>query len=896
MKLSLLINRPLLFCTLLFVSGASHQPDIRAQELRSLHRPVGGRMENTIAFAIDVHLNGAGVTWRSDPDRKLIAVQMANYVMISLDSGKTFRAADIPVKRAFWGNMTLAVADSTTIYVSHRDLDQPSWTIVSKDRGKSWDSIKLQGQFLLAQEVRMLCADGSFLARQASPNGGSSPKCYISTNYGKTWSDSSVQNLELGSSSVSPWVFDTMSQSLFYWVGYPDPVLWSRRDGNRKDFGVVRFPQRTSAIYRFGRDTFLVQQIVSVGKYSDAIWLLRSTDASASWIRIDTIVIAGTKKALAWPPKRAHILMSDGQSSATFWMAESGHLVATSDAGATWYSRGQLPGYDRAPELGEFTTVPGKHILIPVFTDTSSLFATLRIGTTDPVEFRASPVGVPYQVSDSIFLMATIGCIMRSTDGAKSWYILGEEIQGYTGIPRNESPDVMPLAATSLWWGWDNRLWQDARWQVTRSRGAVTLQFDQSYIVSYTHPLSLTPRWFHRKGRDSDTLDAYSAISESNFVQPFGRPPSPVRGRISRSLSGYDYKTVTVVADSLRKPQTLVRRRAHFIRQTRSGVLMMAADSMLVSTDTARTWKTVSGKGLPYDSTSNLPLVTAFAEGPFGEWYVGLSGRVLLDSSRETGREPGGVYRSLDSGQSWQPVGSFDGSRHITHLQCDGTGRLYALATDRSYDLARDPAFLEQDYMSVLYHVADARCEELFRDFYSGPVLYAPRSLSRDQQGAILYGSLSSGLMRTSDVGQTWQTIGTGTLDTLRICAVVVDTNNRYYIGTSRGVFVYDGLATGIEQRDQLKCAVAGISASPSPAGSHLTVTVRAADASAIGSAITIFDAQGRSIRRIPTSGFDASAAYAKITTDVSDLPTGLYYLTLTTPTTTAQCRVVVAR
>jgi photosystem II stability/assembly factor-like uncharacterized protein len=862
---------------------------VHAQQAVPVSNPVGGWIHNM--YGGTSPQKQYSMTWRYDAHRKLIAIRLAQYVFVSTDSGKRFRAVDIPVKRTVYGDMEYNVTDSSSMYITSRDLinDSFDWTLRSTDKGVTWDSVRWKGLFLNPGKVEY--ALGPLLTYKAFPPGGQSLFWYISTDRGKTWKDS-LQS----AGAEAPWHgLDTISPSQLCFITSSGPVAVSWLDGSRKDFGPAVFPPNTIMVHRFNAKEYLIQQHYQ-SKWVDSTFLLRSIDSGRTWTRIKSLKFSNRDTTI--PFSRSYLLTPDGSRSATFWMDIPGHVYATSDAGETWFLRGRLPADYRAPSVSEFTVYPERHVLIQTGTTNNGRLAFLTIGSSDSIEYRPSPAGMPLQVSDSIFLIAAGTGIYRSTDAGLSWFLLDDShFTGYSGQMLSEDPNVQPYQSRALWWGYDDRLWQYAVWEHISDRVGTQRVRRTDEVLSLTHPSTAERRWFNRGVDKLDTVDAFRGVSESNLLQPQDRMPSSIRIRIDPSIYRGGRFSVAVKVDSGSPARTTVRRAVQTAFETRDGKIVLWADSLLVSSDTAWTWRVVPTTGLPLTSTGTLPLITSFTEGINGEWYVGLSARIILDTALNETREVGGIYTSTDFGVTWSVRPTNPQFSHVTNLQTDGSGRLFALATERTIDPQRADYLQGADYCAVLYEIRPDSAVEIKREVFSGPVYWAPRALRRDHLGAILFGSVKEGLLRTEDAGETWQRIAPDTLESKRFYEIVVDRQNRYYLGTDRGVYMVDALSTSVRPGDAPRRPNA-LRVTPNPASSVLNVSFdNPQNFAADRLSLSIVDLQGRPVKRIsPLPSRTVDTATHEVDIDVSGLPNGVYCMVLNSPDLASPKLFVIAR
>ncbi len=737
-----------------------------------------------------------GWTWSSNPDRSIIAVRMGSYVFISIDSARSFIAVDLPIKRSFYGPHQAVVAEDSVMYITSQDLPPGfTWIVTSTNQGRNWNVVRLHSDTLFdGSPLSIHVASGPLLIVESVENRERS-YLSVSTDRGQSWHDKFP--IMYDDPEYQSLVFDRnfrpvgASSPKTHYILDPKGAIESSDSG--QSWYRAPIPPNTGW-YRYLGDSVVLAQVRTS---EDAVRLLRSTNRGSTWTQIDTVRFVNSDRSFV--PGFMHEVRRDGSNAHATFRFRSGTIVSTTDAGASWIYRGQtLSDNDFNDVEREMSTFLGHGTIIPQQQD---YFVVVPEGSFSPIShIRNVPSGIPVQISDSVYLVSNLTALFKSVDGGESWFILEREIQGFSGIYRRDDIDLQRYEAQCLWWGQENQLSARAQYDVygEGENGQYRLHSPRHFLIQC--PIGSEYRWCY-SGIMADA--ANTPISESNFLQPSAGMPSPVLVRVTIDNSENNRAGVLdLLAFKGQKERSTVRRRTHYAWQVRSGEVLLMADSLLISADTGQSWRALPSSGLPLDSAGNIATVTSFCEGPNGEWYMGLSGAVIMSAEVETGREPGGVVRSRDRGQTWQRLSGFPEPTHVFHVACDGTGVVFASTTQRSYGADRPTGRKEQDYMSQVFRIFGDTAELSYSEYLSGSPTKAGRVLRRDQRGAMLYASMYEGLKRSTDGGLSWHQVGNDALDTMTIKDVVVARDNKLYVGTTIGVYESNALTSGIEQEE----------------------------------------------------------------------------------------------
>ncbi|MBC8124859.1 MAG: hypothetical protein H7X70_03915 [Candidatus Kapabacteria bacterium] len=808
-----------------------------------------------------------------------MAIVVGPYVFVTVDSAKRFSALKLPIQRSFYGVLRSVVSDSNTVYVESKDIDNRAWMVVTSDRGQTWDSVLDPNGIIPNGGGQIIVhASGPNLVLYVPPN------VLISTDRGQTWADSLKV---IASNNIMP-AIGMASPSILYCVDTGGTKEWSWQNRQWSDA-----PLSASTIwYRYFGSSIILAQEQSGSKN---LRLRRSTNRGASWLTINTIRFVNSDTVIV--PDVLHFIRADDEELSATFRLRSGAVFSTTDAGDTWILRGMSSSSDAYSDVeNELSTLKGISTILP---QAQQYYCIIPSGTEQPLQRRYGvPYGIPMQVSDSILLLAKSSALYKSTDAGWSWFILGEEFHGYSGVFRNDEPDLQPYSAERLWWGHSDSLYSRA-------------QFDYYYLdgTSQGSQLRLTATQFLRfdvQGKGPQrwyypgfTLDdPHLPINESNSLQPFVDSSSSLLVRIR--LDDFEVESegrIFFKRYSKAPVLEVIRKRTHYAWQVRSGEVLLMADSLLISADTGQTWRALPSSGLPLDSAGNIATVTSFCEGPNGEWYMGLSGAVIVTAEEETGREPGGVVRSRDRGLTWQRLSGLPEPTHVFHVACDGTGVVFASTTQRSYGADRPTGRKEQDYMSQVFRISGDTAELSYSEYLSGPPTKAGRVLRRDQRGVMLYATMREGLKRSTDGGLSWQQVGDDALDTMTIKDVVVARDNGLYVGTTIGVFESNALTLGVDVEEDASRRTT-VWCYPTPATTSLRIRLNNMDlvngtapklilCTIKGEEVLNFREEVRRSLGSKQTEFDA---------DVSNLPRGTYALVLQAGKSSAFHKVLIVR
>lgn len=818
-------------------------------------------------------------TWAFDRNRTCISVATGSNVLCSTDSGTSWRSLRLPIERTTYGLLSASITENRTLILQSKDVVSPglNWVIVTNDLGATWDSVRVSGQFYVNCDLPLRIVHESFVMFQYVRY----PEMItlISTDEGRSWRDSVVSNVHDSVSQTGK-----ASASIAYCTDGTGSNEWSMTTGIRSHRSL---PKGTYWYRLLGSHNILAQRRVRV----DSSSLTLSIDGGASWMTIDTMRFENSDLLVV--PDVLDEIRRDNDSLAATFLFRSGIIVSTTDGGVHWYFRGRTTRWSDV--CNETTTLGKGPTLLP---HDYEGYDILPSGWNGSVQSLASaPVGVPLQVTDSIVLLASKNTLYKSHDNGLSWFVMGDEITPTAIHSSNGDPGLHSYSAKQLFWGSDDRLWSTLLFQTFIVNGSSTRnRFSSQLVLSYTHPRSNEQRWFYRGLQDFDPI---APIREDGVLQSKDATSTPIAARVLRATDVYpNIETIEIVPHLDSTTRRLARTGAYFVWQTRSGEIIVVADSLLRSADTGRTWRAFPSTGFPIDSAGTKITATSFCEGPRGEWYVGTSGIIVVDSAGNADSSAqGGVLRSVDQGATWHRIAGFPASAHVMHLVCDAYGNTFASVTERMRDLTKSELLWESDYGASVYRITNDVASEVFTEFYSGPAISFGRVLRRDHAENILYASIAQGLLRSTDAGTSWHALGTTTLDTLRVLDIVVDSNDRVYVGTDNGVY-YADVALGVDVEDDNASRRTSVWCYPTPTSSVLRVRVNNIDLITTESPrLTISTLLGEHVLDLTDELMkDRSSKRMEFDVDLSTLPRGVYGLLLWAGTSSSMQKVLIAR
>ena len=739
---------------------------------------------------------GDGSTYSQNPtfstiDNSTVLLNFGLNVFVSNDSGNSFTTVDIPIKRTFYGSMSPIVTSTDVLYIESVDGPSPKyyWTLRSIDRGKSWTTLKFNGDPYHFNGVWI--ANKDFIAMGLPPDSNFLYKALFSTDRGETWGSDSVPlfyedpdfSSLIGTTKVR--LFAEASTSCIYQL-VPSGAR-ETRDGGRS-WNTSPVPQGTFRFWYLSPSTILALQAGA----NESVLCKKSADTGATWIIIDSLRFVNSDTVL--PAGRMQIVRQDTDGTFTFRI-EGGCIVSTTDQGTTWILRGITPRNQQNEECQFYSNVQqGSTCSI------QTRMYTIPPGASAPVASVQSLSGRRILIGDSTMISIDTRAVFKSTDRGRSWYGIDEELKGYSGRFLRDDPGIQPYEGHRLWWTSNQQLRSLAKYDQLIFDTDGTFLRETSFLLTKNSSV-LNSKWYTTWATDTrifTSLKKYLPISESNTLSSANDTPSPWVAAVV--TSAHDIPSVKFFNDTSQKQTVYKRKDAHFVWARKNGVLLLVADSLLFSVDSAASFSSTLSIGLPRQTNGSVAIVTSMCEDNKGTLFAGLSGRIVRADTGLIEQEPGGVWKSTNGGTSWSPVAEFPAHTHVLNIACDGAARLYATTTQRTLTLGVNDKNSNQDYGADVYLVRNDSAIKTFGEFLSGPTPPGNRVLRRDQQGAMLCATMNSGLLRTTNAGKNWTKVGGDELDTVRINDVVVGRNNELYIGTTRGVMYSNAFATSVEE------------------------------------------------------------------------------------------------
>ncbi len=144
-----------------------------------------------------------------------------------------------------------------------------------------------------------------------------------------------------------------------------------------------------------------------------------------------------------------------------------------------------------------------------------------------------------------------------------------------------------------------------------------------------------------------------------------------------------------------------------------------------------------------------------------------------------------GVWSSLDRGVNWSALNSGLGSSIVHALMVSSDGRMYAGASDGIYRLNGDNEWI---------------------NLRGGAQGHDIRAIAETSEGVLLAGSYGRGILRSTDLGISWELVGNGLATTI-IRSLAVNESDEIFVGTFGGHVVQrsdDGGDTWVDSGEGL--------------------------------------------------------------------------------------------
>ncbi|NQW30971.1 MAG: exo-alpha-sialidase [Ignavibacteria bacterium] len=651
--------------------------------------------------------------------------------------------------------------------------------------------------------------------------GGSNatPNCYVSSDGGTNWS---LHNLNNDSRLLNSYVLEPRQNV----IAVATSEGWREIIDGTDTLQLAPLPENADCYVYSGERTIITG--ISTRNSADKLKLAVSQDSGSTWKYFDSVTCVNTGRVIGGAKSRAKDFLVLGMRNSnsnvvTIWFYY-GDVVSSTDGGQTWWDR-NVPGFKS--DANPIRQHVIRHVL--KHSDESCSFpfrgrlAKMPADVTKPMVYLSRNLEIKsLAYADGVYIAGTPFCLLRSTDQGNSWYQTGiaPDLVEWSNVPYRGlhyvvSEQIFPVDSTEVYgacaqtghqWKY-NGVIKNWEAQSTFNVQATVIQAiddeaDETRLVYHTQPI-------------------YS-------VRPEG----------TELYTGSSLKFVSANSDSTKQrspifePYRDINRVTHY-EDLSASVKMYTGDTMYVSQDSGRTFH-FGGVGLPLDKQKQLVNCSGVVLVSNGELVAGFRGRYDQTDTGIAALNQGGMYRSADTGRTWQRSNhNLDTNLCVWYMSSlGGTDTVLAAVGT----ITRK--FIEGYNVYAGYTMSDGRIirstdggttwHDVFLETRSHPGFTGRREILIHPDGRILVATMEDGVIESFDGGATWKTLGNEDLLGRFINDIAIDTMGIIYASTDRGIFyIKPDPVTSVEEiNEPTPVGFLTLYAYPTPARANVRIRV----------------------------------------------------------------------
>lgn len=598
--------------------------------------------------------------------------------------------------------------------------------------------------------------------------------------------------------------------------------------------------------------------------------LVAKSPAENDWTTIDTIVCTNNGLYIVAKDSGSPMTVGTMLSSQTTLciIFTNGVTVVTRDSLRTFQHAGTLPcrvdpGSDRFAILGrdgEITGAPCGQIV--------TLSAAVAGGLVTP---RSPMLGVSTFAQDgSGFVATTEVAVVSSRDGV-SWRVI---------TPPDSSMDSEDRSENGFHRTHADRIYADRVESIVAGRiegGAVfRLSTDGTTV-----PLCVESAFSRRSTNASRTASAQHPFVQFRQGYVYGASAGVF---VRTSLrDGTSEKLISAQDGNMLRFAWVLNDSVHFVQ----------TDSLRVSMNGGRTWTSVSGN-LPTNASGQVATVACMYSSNPDTITIGLRGMFSGGLS-----SPGGVYRTEDGGSSWRQISPPEfHNRTVVSIYGSDRG---LLAWTRRIDATDEfgTTFVQDSAELHVYERATSLWRRVFEENRYRPAFPGSMAIVRLNNGVLVSATSESGVIHSSDDGNSWRMLGDLPFSQSEIYDLAVDPVGTLYASTKNGILSCTFFTTSVDETTQdLKGnRFLNVWTYPAPASGSTTICLSNPDILRSGiRSIRLFDEMGRVVSDLTPqyNGATLSDRF-EATINVADIPNGLYIVTVDTGSSLQVSKMLVA-
>ena len=579
------------------------------------------------------------------------------------------------------------------------------------------------------------------------------------------------------------------------------------------------------------------QHLISTQRYKKKNWdgkdsssIAISSDGGATWKIRQSIQDTNTGATVHGLNDSLHVRwIGNIEGSSCTIILTSGLIASTTDYGHSWVFRGMVRG--DVPRLGmdQVSLAPDKTLFCCVANTTYRLLPgaeSLEITSTNTPDF--------YSICafDSLRVVGlTEWASYYSADAGRSWkystLVPYARTIGTVYDLLEATPDRLAIANDSVY------LFSSSIGDVlSYSNGTLGFEYTaRRYLATYGN-IACDDSRFVRRGPPLSSFDGPSTLFDGYYRLPG--------------------KNQFVFADSL---------------------YSRSADSV--------PWIVV-GYGLPSYNHS-LPAVSSLVATSAGSLFCGFRG-YTFDGDSGLVTIPGGIYASTDNGVTWQESATnLSYNPYVWQILAASGSELYAStsfvkgSSASSTMLASENAIVKSTDGGLSWQVVHR---------FTSPqrvATHAGHRMSIAGDGTV-YALGDNEVVYSTDHGGSWQTFTNEFLLTGCLTDIAAGPDNRVYVGTTQGVFIYDAVTSVAGDDDHLRYTSVWLY--PTPTHGVATVRVNNLDLVDVSQcSLTLYNQYGDQCADL-SSNLRGHAGHRRMefTYETTHLPPGLYILVLQSP------------